>query len=77
MFNSANLLNDCSQGLDHLNRSIFANAIAHKIEECDPPITIGVFGKWGSGKSQLLLQIRGKKDLDDVNASLHRDISTL
>ncbi|XP_039260381.2 uncharacterized protein LOC120336713 [Styela clava] len=48
------LLNDYDIGVDHLGESTFADAIAESIHQVESPITIGLFAKWGSGKSFLL-----------------------
>jgi len=44
-----------------LNYSVYSNAIAQRIEEATPPITIGIYARWGGGKSHLLKHIRGKR----------------
>jgi ABC-type bacteriocin/lantibiotic exporter with double-glycine peptidase domain len=32
----------------------FANALSARILSADTPLTIGVFGRWGSGKTSLM-----------------------
>lgn len=46
--------------MDQLNRLMYAKAIGQEIENARPPMTIGILAKWGSGKTQLLKQIKGK-----------------
>lgn len=43
----------------------YAKALVAFIEDCSPPITIGVQGDWGSGKTSLLNMIRGSADGDE------------
>ncbi len=42
---------------DMLNTEIYAEAIAGFISDCDTPVTIGIQGDWGSGKSSLMNMI--------------------
>jgi len=39
---------------DSLNIKPHADALTNFIERCDTPITIGIQGEWGSGKTSLL-----------------------
>lgn len=49
------LLNDTEAKVDLLNFSATANAVATMIRLSeDEPLSIGVFGDWGSGKSSLV-----------------------
>ena len=43
---------------DKLGTGEYAETLASFIRECDTPITIGVQGEWGSGKTSLLNMIR-------------------
>lgn len=43
---------------DRLGTGQYAETLASFIRECDTPITIGVQGEWGSGKTSLLNMIR-------------------
>lgn len=43
---------------DKLGTGEYAETLAGFIRECDTPITIGVQGEWGSGKTSLLNMIR-------------------
>ena len=38
---------------DSLKTSKYAHALANFIGHCDTPITVGVQGEWGSGKTTL------------------------
>lgn len=42
---------------DALNTFSYAKALGEFIEKCDTPITIGIQGEWGSGKTSLLNMI--------------------
>jgi len=52
-------------GVDHLKISPYKNALVEFIKNTQTPITIGIQGDWGSGKTSLLNQIWN--DLDPVN----------
>lgn len=56
---SVKIHDDSAQSSDRLNRLLYAKAIAQEIENIQPPMTIGILAKWGSGKTQLLMQIKG------------------
>ncbi len=43
---------------DNLDLSIHANSLIKYIEETDTPITIGIQGEWGSGKTSLINSIK-------------------
>ena len=43
--------------LDHLDISIHADSLIEFIKETDTPITIGIQGEWGSGKTSLINSI--------------------
>jgi formylglycine-generating enzyme required for sulfatase activity len=65
-------LSDYRTHHDELHFSDFRSTLARIIQEADTPITIGVFGPWGSGKSSLLEMLR--RDVD--TAGLHKVRST-
>ena len=52
-------------GDDALEISSYKNALVDFVKRTDTPMTIGVQGEWGSGKTSLLNQIWN--DLDDLN----------
>lgn len=43
----------------------YAKALVNFIETCSPPLTIGIQGDWGSGKTSLLNMIRGSAEGDE------------
>ncbi|GAA1293054.1 hypothetical protein Psi02_50910 [Planotetraspora silvatica] len=43
---------------DRLNRSEYARELALLASSATPPMVIGVFGEWGTGKTSLLMQVR-------------------
>ena len=60
-------IKDCDD--DELNRNVFAQKLANSIIEYDfpEPLTIGITGKWGSGKSSLInLTENILKEKDDI-----------
>ena len=53
------LLNDTEAKVDLLNFTATANAVASMIRSSEEdPLSIGVFGDWGSGKSSLIHLIK-------------------
>ena len=58
-------------GIDHLKISPYKNALVEFIKTTRTPITIGIQGDWGSGKTSLLNQIWN--DLDPVNKDDNED----
>ena len=54
---------------DTLETGMYAETLASFIKECDTPLTIGVQGEWGSGKTSLLNMIR--EDIEEP-VRLHR-----
>ena len=53
------LLNDTEATVDLLNFTATANAVAAMIRSSEEdPLSIGVFGDWGSGKSSLIRMIK-------------------
>jgi hypothetical protein len=57
-------LADTATGEDHLDRAIFARALAGLIAvpSTATPLNIGVYGPWGEGKSSLMLQVQSELD---------------
>jgi len=47
-----------SNNPDKLGTGQYAKALAKFAIECDTPLTIGVQGEWGSGKTSLLNMMR-------------------
>ncbi|CAK8684892.1 unnamed protein product [Clavelina lepadiformis] len=52
-----NILNDNGTDVDHLGHVVYAEALVRQIERIETPMTIGIFAKWGSGKSFLMKQV--------------------
>ena len=48
---------DPSRSADRLGVADYANALSQFIKSTDTPMTIGVQGEWGSGKTSLLNQL--------------------
>ncbi|MDA0633233.1 P-loop NTPase fold protein [Nonomuraea sp. MCN248] len=54
---------------DALNRREYAEHLAELARSATPPMVIGVFGEWGSGKTSMLLQVRALLE-DDPECAL-------
>ena len=54
---------------DTLETGAYAETLAAFIKECETPLTIGVQGEWGSGKTSLLNMI--KEDIEEPVRSSH------
>ena len=53
------LLDDGINNDDQFDRDIYAEAMAETIKMIKFPLTIGIFGSWGSEKSFFLKMIKG------------------
>ncbi len=64
---------DSASEVDKLNFNIHANALAEIIfkPETAPPVVIGVYGPWGSGKSTFLKLV--KNDLEDLEKQFKKN----
>ena len=51
--------NDTARGADTLNLIPYAEALRDFIHDCDTPLTIGMQGDWGSGRTSLMNMLRG------------------
>lgn len=56
VYTSGNIISDKQTGNDILNRDMYANSISKLISKNDigTPLTVGIFGEWGQGKSSFL-----------------------
>ena len=50
---------------DTLETGAYAETLAAFIKECETPLTIGVQGEWGSGKTSLLNMIKENIEQDE------------
>jgi len=59
---SGHILNDGDLGVDYLGHSVYAEALVRIIadEDLKTPLTIGLFARWGSGKTFLLHHVCSK-----------------
>ena len=57
---------------DHLHFSDFRPALKEIILEANTPLTIGVFGAWGTGKTSLLRMLQ--KDVDEKGLTRLRTV---
>ena len=62
--------NDEPAALDKLGRAKYAKALAKVALHCETPMTIGLFGGWGIGKSSLMLQIKKQIEQNEKNNAL-------
>lgn len=53
-----------------LGYDLYSSALADILSEpsLSTPITVGLYAKWGSGKSFLLNKLRGGYDLNDLES---------
>ncbi len=58
--NSLNLLTDTFEGIDLLNYEVFANIFKEIITTQKTPLTIGLYGEWGSGKTSLMQMVKNE-----------------
>ena len=62
---------------DKLNVSSYTNALVNFIKETNTPMTIGIQGEWGSGKTSMLNQIKHSLDVsnrDDGTSTDYKQI---
>ena len=51
-------MNDNGKNIDRLGHVVYAQALADNILKVEPPVTFGLFARWGSGKSFLIRHIQ-------------------
>ena len=61
-FTSNLLEGDEARKTDTLNLLPYAEALRDFIHECESPITIGIQGDWGIGRTSLMNMLRGSGD---------------
>ena len=60
------ILSDNETKVDMLNSRAIAKTIANIIQDCDDrPISIGVHGDWGAGKSSVLAMVEDELSSED------------
>jgi len=57
---------------DILGTRSYAETLAEFIRSCDTPITIGIQGEWGSGKTSLLQMIEAYLEQNEFRGSYNR-----
>ena len=62
LISSALRQGDKQRELDRLNLIPYAEALAEFIESSDTPMTVGLQGDWGTGKTSMLNMLRGNED---------------
>lgn len=58
-FTSGLAEDDCARSADTLNLIPYAEALRDFIHECETPLTIGIQGDWGIGRTSLMNMLRG------------------
>jgi predicted KAP-like P-loop ATPase len=51
---------------DRLGFQDYRNTLVRVVQNAETPITIGVFGRWGSGKTSLMMMVQ--KDVAEAGA---------
>jgi hypothetical protein len=57
-------LNDNAKGIDRFGYSAYAKALYSMLHRASPPICVGLFAKWGSGKSFMMYLLKQEFDPD-------------
>lgn len=79
-YKSGNILTDKQTSKDVLDRDIYADSISKLIanKQTDTPLTVGVFGEWGKGKSSFLDLLEIKlKSLYETNTTTNNIYSKI
>ena len=63
------------QAGDRLGFQHYCDVLVDIVRECDTPLTIGIFGEWGSGKSSLMRMV--KEALEGTRTEGHWQAETL
>jgi WD40 repeat protein len=58
----ATALNDNAKGIDRFGYSAYAKALYSMLDRASPPICVGLFAKWGSGKSFMMHLLKQEFD---------------
>ncbi len=69
---------DQARKADTLNLLPYAEALRDFIHDCEPPMTIGIQGDWGIGRTSLMNMLRGDGDLEQsglLDAGLCKTVS--
>lgn len=66
------ILSDNETKVDMLNNKAIAKTVANVIRDCDDrPISIGIHGDWGAGKSSVLVMVEDElKPKDDKDTDI-------
>jgi ATPase subunit of ABC transporter with duplicated ATPase domains len=63
------------QGDDQLGFAHYRDVLVDIVRECDTPMTIGIFGEWGSGKTSLMRLVQ--EALEGQRTKKHRQALTV
>ncbi len=56
-------VNDLALGIDRFGYAAYARALVAMLNGCEPPACVGLYAKWGSGKSFMIGQLKHFFDL--------------
>eukprot|EP01036_Dinobryon_divergens_P029330 gene29330-38409_t len=71
----AKAVNDSSKGgIDRLGYDYYAHALFKVLSQCDTPLCVGLYGRWGSGKSFLVELLKRAFDKDVSPSEITKEL---
>ncbi len=69
MTNPSTIASDQPSEDDHLDFTDFKGALLNIITQAETPLTVGIFGAWGSGKSTLMKMLRNEIETEGLHGA--------